>query len=202
MVQIKIKGLTDGLHVFAQFDEEQIFLEELEKRLKAISLYGKVVEAFFHIPAISDQGLSILLTLCQKHQILIKGFDEECKPALQIKEATLYNGQSITLSQDTLWIGDMRKGAYVHAHGNLYVIGHVEAMIDMWHKDNVLVASSICASVRICDSSFHNVTSFAPLKAYYNKEKVLLKAVKGGALWEKSLPLHQEKAGLEKAVSY
>lgn len=202
MVQIKIKGLKDGLHVFAQFDEERIFLEELEKRLMAISLYGKVVEAFFHIPTISDHGLSMLLRLCQRHQILIKGFDEEDKQALQIKEATLYNGQSITLSQDTLWIGDMRKGSYVHAHGNLYVIGHVEAMIDMWHKDTVLVASSICASVRICDSSFHNVTSFAPLKAYYNKEKVLLKAVKGGALWEKSLPLHQEKAGLEKAVSY
>ena len=50
MVQIKIKGLKDGLHLFAQFDDETIFLKELEKRLKAISMYGKAIEAFFHIP--------------------------------------------------------------------------------------------------------------------------------------------------------
>ena len=47
MVQIKIKGLKDGLHLFAQFDDETIFLKELEKRLKAISMYGKAIEVFF-----------------------------------------------------------------------------------------------------------------------------------------------------------
>ena len=50
MVQIKIKGLKDGLHLFAQFDDETIFLKELEKRLKAISMYGKAIEAFFIYP--------------------------------------------------------------------------------------------------------------------------------------------------------
>ena len=202
MVQIKIKGLKDGLHLFAQFDDEKSFLKELEKRLKAISVYGKVIEAFFHIPDVSDETWITLFMICERNHVLIKGLDETCEKDLRIKEATLYNGQIITLTQDTLWIGDMRKGAYVHALGSLYVIGHVEAIIDLWHKEDILVASSITSSVRICDSTFQNVTSFAPIKAYYNKEKVLLKAVKGGALWEKSLPLHQEKAGLEKAVSY
>ena len=202
MVQIKIKGLKDGLHLFAQFDDEMIFLNELEKRLKAISVYGKAIEAFFHIPDVCDDTLIRLFMICEKHHIIIKGFDEVYKKELQIKEGTIYNGQIITLTQDTLWIGDMRKGAYVHALGNLYVIGHVEAIIDLWHKEDTLVASSITSKIRICDSAFHNVTSFAPIKAYYNREKVLLKAVKGGALWEKSLPLHQEKVGLEKAVSY
>ena len=202
MVQIKIKGLKDGLHLFAQFDDEMIFLNELEKRLKAISVYGKAIEAFFHIPDVCDDTLIRLFIICEKPHIIIKGFDEVYKKELQIKEGTIYNGQIITLTQDTLWIGDMRKGAYVHALGNLYVIGHVEAIIDLWHKEDILVASSITSKVRICDSAFHNVTSFAPIKAYYNREKVLLKAVKGGALWEKSLPLHQEKVGLEKAVSY
>lgn len=202
MVQIKIKGLKDGLHLFAQFDDETIFLKELEKRLKAISMYRKAIEAFFHIPDVCDDTLLSLFAICENNHILIKGFDEIVERKQQIKEATLYNGQIITLTEDTLWIGDMRKGAYVHAMGNLYVIGHVEAVIDLWHKEDVLVASSITSKVRICDSAFQNVTSFAPIKAYYNREKVLLKAVKGGALWEKSLPLHQEKAGLEKAVSY
>ena len=133
MVQIKIKGLKDGLHVFAQFDEERIFLEELEKRLMAISLYGKVVEAFFHIPTISDHGLSMLLRLCQRHQILIKGFDEEDKQALQIKEATLYNGQSITLSQDTLWIGL----SLIHIFSHEFFMSHTKAFYDFYFHEMV-----------------------------------------------------------------
>lgn len=47
MVQIKVKGLMDGVHIYAEYDKEAEFLVEIEKRLKLFHAHGKTIEAFF-----------------------------------------------------------------------------------------------------------------------------------------------------------
>ena len=195
MVQIKVKGLIDGVHIYAEYDKEQELLVELEKRLRLFHAQGKAVEAFFHLPLLSSASLRVLFQLCEETHVLIKGLDDVRQPALQIKEGTLWSGQQLVLKQDTLWIGDIRKGSYVTISGSLYVIGKIEGTIDICRADCVAAASSFDAKVRICDSRFHNVTSSAPKKAYYNDRQVILNEGKGGTIWERSSRLHREKAG-------
>lgn len=195
MVQIKVKGLIDGVHIYATYDKEQEFLVELEKRLRLFHAQEKAFEAFFHLPMLSYASLRALFQLCEETHILIKGLDEIKQPILQIKEGTLRSGQQLVLKQDTLWIGDIRKDSYVTTMGNLYVIGKVEGTIDVCYADCVVAASGFDAKVRICDSRFHNVTSSAPQKAYYNDRQVILSEGKGGTIWERSSQLHQVKAG-------
>lgn len=185
MVQIKIKGLNDGVHIYAEYDKEREFLVEIEKRLRLFHAQGKALEAFFHLPMLSSASLRSLFRMCQENEVLIKGMDETIQETLEIKEGTLRSGQLVSLKRDTLWIGDIRKGSFIVASKNLYIIGKVEGTIDILCADGVIAASSFDAKVRICDSSFHNVTSFAPKKAYYNQRQVILSEGKGGALWER-----------------
>ena len=185
----------DGVHIYAKYDREKDFLVEIEKRLRLFHAHGKTIEAFFHMPPLSSSSWIKLFRLCEECQVMITGVDEPVKKSIQVKEGVLWSGQEITLTQDTIWIGDIRKESYLSTSADLYVIGKVEGTIDAFHQDCVIAASFFDANVRICDSSFHNVTSFAPGNVYYNDRQVILKEVKGGAIWEKSLQSYQERVG-------
>lgn len=185
MVQIKVKGLMDGVHIYAEYDKEAEFLVEIEKRLKLFHAHGKTIEAFFHLPFLSSTGLKQLFHLCENNNVIITGMDEQQEHPMQVKQGDLWSGQEITLDHDTIWIGDLHKESYLITKANLYVIGKVEGSIDACHKSCEIAASLFDAKVRICDSSFHNVTSFAPGKVYYINRQVILNEVKGGAIWER-----------------
>lgn len=178
MVQIKVKGLSDGVHVYALFDDEQQFLYEIKERLKAFSCQKKAVEAFFHVNGLSDQGLLSLFQLCEELRVIIKGMDEQRKKMMELRQGIVHNGQQLRLGKDTLWIGDIHSGAQVTCQGSFFVIGKVEGNIDLCYADAILAASTIQANVRICDSSFHNVTSFSPVKVYYNNRTIEFENVK------------------------
>lgn len=178
MVQIKIKGLNDGVHVYGVFDQEQQFLEELKERLKAFSCQKKAVEAFFHLSALSDRALIAFFQLCEQAHVLIKGMDPINKREVEVHQGVLHNGQQLSLTKDTIWIGDLHSGSHLLCEGSLFVIGKVEGVLDLKYEDNILAASSIQANVRICDTSFHNVTSFSPVKVYYKHRTVAFENVK------------------------
>lgn len=178
MVQIKIKGLSDGIHVFADFNEQQTFLYELEKRLKLLSCKEDLVEAFFHLSYTNEQLLMALFQLCSTYNIVIKGFDEVKTRQISMRQGTLHNGQQISLSEDTIWIGDLHSGSQLLCKGSLFVVGKVEGFIDLYYEDAILAASYLDASIRICDSRFHNLTSFSPVKVYYNKRTIEVENVK------------------------
>lgn len=178
MVQIKIKGLADGVHVYGEFDDEQAFLEDLQKRLKPFLNHEGSVEAFFHVRTLSEEGFLRFFQICNEAQVFVKALQEtKEKPILQ-RYGTLFNGETLHLKQDTLWIGNLKKGSYVSCEGNLYVIGEVDGVVDLWYAHTRLIASSIDAQVRICDTGFHNMTSFAPSKVYYCNREVLLEPIK------------------------
>lgn len=195
MVQIKVKGLINGLHLYASFDHEEEFLEELKQRLSFFHVHGKVVEAFFHIPMLSTNGYHQLFQICKTYGMIIKGLEDTQARELKQMVGDVYNGQQLDLSTDTIWIGNIHKGSYMNVYGNLYVIGKVEGTIDAKYETCCIYASYIDASIRICDSKFHNVTSFASSKVYYEHRQVILKETKGVAIWEKSSQWYQEKVG-------
>ena len=65
MVQIKIKGINDTYHIYAQYDDASAFFQQLKERLKFCqNKNGQYFEAFFHIEGLKPQHLQELFQLC------------------------------------------------------------------------------------------------------------------------------------------
>ena len=65
MVQIKIKGINEAYHIYAQYDDASAFFQQLKERLKFCqNKNGQYFEAFFHIEGLKPQHLKPLFQLC------------------------------------------------------------------------------------------------------------------------------------------
>ena len=82
-------------------------------------------------------------------------------------------------------LGNIRKQAFVTSSESLYVLGSVQGSVDLLHEDCVLAASHIDGNVRICDTHFQNMTSFAPCKVYYENRHLEMKEYKEERMWER-----------------
>lgn len=77
MVQIKIKGINDTYHIYAQYDDASAFFQQLKERLKFCqNKNGQYFEAFFHIEGLKPQHLQELFQLCADCHTLIAGINE------------------------------------------------------------------------------------------------------------------------------
>lgn len=82
-------------------------------------------------------------------------------------------------------LGSIRKQAFVTSSESLYVLGSVQGSVDLLHEDCVLCASRMDGNVRICDTHFQNMTSFAPCKVYYECRHLEMKEYKEERMWER-----------------
>ena len=194
MVQFKIKIIKDEYHIYAKYDTFEQFLSEFLKRLQKGSKKHTSFAAFFHLPLLQEQDVLSLFRFCHQHQILIKGINQEVKEeVLQIVHASLHANQRYEFSKPTLLIGHIEKQAYVKSTSTMYVLGNVDGIIDLLHADCRLYASSLSANIRICDSSFQNMTSFLSCCVYYDTRIVKMKEIKEDTIWEKPLQSHLVK---------
>lgn len=202
MVQIKIKAVKGSYHVFAVYDDADLFFDELAQRLKQCCIRTAGFEAFFHIENITRIELVRLFKLCEQINIKILGFDEMPQPSTCVHEGDLRYAQEYEFTEPLILFGNIDKSVSVCSKANLYVFGHVQGILDFLYEDCVLYATSLCANVRIHDTSFQNLTIFSPCKVYYEKRELKIEIVKGEKSWEKQLQLPLVKEVSEKAVSH
>lgn len=189
MVQIKIKAVNELYTVQCAYDDIQEFLVQLTERLNACSEHGtRPFEAFFHFQQdVHDDEMMQIIQLANGAHTTILGFAQaEQKHDLKILEQDLYSGQTYSFDQEILLLGSIGADAFVSSSESMYCLGDVNGNIDLLHEDCILVASSFFqANIRICDTRYHNLTSFSPAKAYYKDTIVQLKAVKEERMWAK-----------------
>ena len=187
MVQIKIKGRNEAYHIYAQYDDASAFFQQLKERLKFCqNKNGQYFEAFFHIEGLKPQHLKPLFQLCADCHTLIAGINElpQVKPR-RILEQELRGGEHYRFHEPLLLLGNIRKQAFVTSSESLYVLGSVQGSVDLLHEDCVLAASHMDGNVRICDTHFQNMTSFAPCKVYYENIHLEMKEYKEERMWER-----------------
>lgn len=186
MVQIKVKGINNTYHIIAAFDEVAPFLIELKERLKTLSINRHPFQAFFHLPPLSDEQLFQVFQICQETDTYLLGFDTPTLPSeRKILEQDLYNGQTYCFHEPILLLGNIQKQAIVSTSADLYVMGCAYGSIDMLYEDCVLCASRLQGNVRICDTQFQNLTSFSPVKVYYDEGKLYMKTYEEERMWER-----------------
>lgn len=187
MVQIKIKGINDTYHIYAQFDDDAAFFRQLEERLNFCQhKTGQYFEAFFHFDRLNEQQLQKLFHVCANSHTLIAGINDlpQEKPR-RILEQDLRGAEHYHFHEPLLLLGNIRKQAFVTSSESLYVLGSVYGSVDLLHEDCILAASHVDGNVRICDTHFQNMTSFAPCKVYYKNRCLEIKEYKEERMWER-----------------
>lgn len=190
MVQIKIKGINGQYHIYASYDDEVAFLNELKDRLKTCLENKQDFSAYFHFLRINESLLYKVITMCQELDIVIKGIlneKEDVKKHSITKVTNLPLGEESICYDDVMILGDMKADMYVTAYQDVYVIGCARGVLDFMYERCCLYASSIDAKIRICESVFQNVTIFAPVCVYYEEGKVLYRELKEERMWERQL---------------
>lgn len=196
MVQIKIKGINRTYHVVAQYDDAQQFFITLEERLKRclVSQDG-YFEAFFHVTFKDYSDLVSLFRVCKECHTIVLGIHHEViHKQTCFFEGNMRGGERYRFDVPMVVLGHIESNAYVECSESLYVVGKVRGNIDLLHEDNTLYASYLHANVRICDTSYQNMTSFSACKVYYNNRSIEIEHYKEELQWEKLSPLRLEKA--------
>lgn len=188
MVQIKIKAINEQYTVICSYDDFQEFLKILKERLMicAQSHLGSF-EAFFLIPEeLEDTQVWQLLQTANEANTIVLGINVEKKHMdMQIMEDNLHSGQTYEFHRPLLLLGSIGSDAFVRSSENIYCIGQVSGNIDLLHEDCTLAAASFFqANIRICDSKYHNLTSFSPAAVYYKERVVQLKEYKEERMWD------------------
>lgn len=190
MVQIKIKGINGEYHVYASFDDEEVFLIELKNRLKNCLENKQDFSAYFHFMWMKERLLRQVLTICVELDIVVKGIlneKEDIKKQSMKKVRHVASGDECMYYDDVIILGDMKDDVYITAYEDVYVIGCARGVFDFMYENCCLYASSIHAKIRICDSIFQNVTNFSPVCVYYDKGKIFYRELKEEKMWERQL---------------
>lgn len=186
MVQIKIKGLNNAYHIFANFDDIEEFFKQLKERLKVMNQFDQKFEAFFHLPNLKDEQIVRLFDICNDNNTIVLGINpQDHKSDVRFLKEDIRGGEHYEFDECVVLFGNIHKQAYVVCENSLYVIGNVEGTIDLLHEECALYTSMLDANVRICDGKFQNLTSFAPSFVYYKDKLVLMEKSKEEMVWEK-----------------
>lgn len=187
MVQIKVKGINQTYHIYASYDDADEFFNSIKERLHICRCASAgYFEAFFHLDILREQDIIRLFQVCEECETHILGINtrNEMKQ-IQVMEEDLRGGKHYVFHEPTILMGNIHKMAYVISSESLYVFGSVQGSVDLLHEDCTLCTSHLNANIRICDSSFQNMTSFSPCKVYYEQRKIELKKYKEELQWEK-----------------
>lgn len=187
MVSITIKGLKNGCHIYADYQDFQHFLYEFKQRLQQWNLKG-TKEVFFHLPNTQMNEVLLLLQLCNEHQLYVSAINETfTKESIEIIEGNLRDGECYCFDKDIIIFGNIEAGCEVKGKANLFVLGGLYGNVDLFYRDCVIYAGKVQANIRICDSYYHNVTSSAPIKIYYKDAVLQKEKVKEEHRWAKRL---------------
>lgn len=198
MVQIKIRKIKEIFHVICEFYDFEQFLIELKKRLDFFTLHQTCdFEAFFHIPSINEEQYVSFFQLCNQNKVYILGINWTKKEeVIQFYEPILRSGEEYYFHHSVILCCDLGSDVRIVSNASIYVMGTVKGTIDLLHRTCELYATGFeQANIRICESDYQNVTSFARGKVYYEDGKVVYQIQKEEEVWQKQLQLRPEKAG-------
>lgn len=195
MVQIKIKTIKNTYHVYAQSDDVSVFIQQLPERLRFCHREnGQYFEAFFHLPRLTEKELEKVFQICEQYQVIITGFDIleiDKRPFLHDKELLAH--ETYEFKEPMLILGNIPAGTLIISSESVYVLGSMNGSIDLLHEDCVLYASQIHGNVRICDTSFQNMTISASCKVYDSHSSLNVLKYEEERVWERQLRSHLEK---------
>lgn len=187
MVQIKIKAVNHTYTVCCSYDDFPSFLTLLKERLNACAKgHSGRFEAFFHMQSeLCEQELLQLFQCANEAGTIVLGFlNQKNHRDLMIIEENLHSGQTYEFDREVLLLGSIQAEAFVSSSENIYCIGSVGGNIDLFHEDCRITASGFFqANIRICDSHYQNLTSFAPAQVYYKERNLQLKELKEEKSW-------------------
>lgn len=152
------------------------------------SLKDGYFEAFFDVQnPLDEHQIEALFLLCQSLNTCILGFvEKEEEKQLRIIKEELHGGQKYNFDEPILILGNIPRDTYVSSTHSLYVMGDVRGNIDLIHQDCIISASSFNNSfIRIYDSTYQNMTMFAPSCVYYNKRSIIAREYKEERMWVK-----------------
>ena len=116
--------------MFLLFMTMPIIFDELAQRLKQCCIRTARFEAFFHIENLTQKDLVRLFKLCEQINLKILGFDEMPQPSIGIHEICVMHAN--TSLQSRLSYSVILKNRYLFAQANLYVLGHVQGVLDFY----------------------------------------------------------------------
>ena len=190
MDEVKIKAHNRDYYVYCSLEHESVFFNMLETKLKACVRGDHTFEAIFCIrQELTSSQMLKLLQCANEHGTLIKGLSLPLKPsAIRIIEEPLFSGQTYCFDEDVMIMGAVSADTFITCSEHMYVLGEVRGNIDLLHEDCKIYASRFTqANIRICDSPYQNVTSFAPAKIYYKDMLLQIKEYKEEKMWDKQL---------------
>lgn len=190
MDEVKIKAHNSEYHVYCSLEHESVFFNMLETRLKACVRGDHTLMAFFHFHQELTPSQMIHVIQCANQcGTYLKGFDMPKQPTgIRMIEESLYVGQTYHFDEDVMILGSIYSDTFITCSEHMYVLGEVRGNIDLLHADCTINASRFTqANIRICDSSYQNMTSFAPAKIYYKDMLLQMKEYKEERMWDKQL---------------
>lgn len=144
---------------------------------KNIAIYP---QAFFDFQRrrVNGEELTILLDLLLEKQVLLFGGivieEKRIREDVQIVEKTIHGGEIEIFDRPTLLIGNLNPGSVIEIKKDFYVLGKIAGTVKSYHKNTIIYCQSMeNANIRISDASLQNVTSFAPMKVYYQDKEIL-----------------------------
>lgn len=191
MDEVKVKAHNQTYYVHCMIDHSDDFFDLLIKRLQACSRgMDRCFEAFFIFSRslTKDEILKLFHILKEQNvEMLGISYPEKVKK-MNIVSEPLYSGQTYHYDEETLLLGSVCQDTFITCSQNLYIVGEVRGNIDLLHEDCCIHAGNFRnANIRICDSSYQNMTSFSPAKIYYSDMNLKLKEFKEERVWEKQL---------------
>lgn len=190
MDEVKVKAHNTDYMVYCSLEHDSIFFSMLKTKLKACVRGERTFEAFFYFqqPLNSKQVLQVI-SCANEQQTLVKGISfPEVPKGIRLIEEPLFSGQTYHFDEDVMIMGSICTDTFITCSEHMYVIGEVSGNIDLLHEDCTITASSFKhANIRICDSSYQNMTSFAPAKIYYKDMLLEMKEYKEERMWDKQL---------------
>lgn len=188
MDEVIIKAMNHHYVVKCTIQDFQEFQTLLKQKLQSCAaLKQGHFDAFFDVSRkLSDQELLEVFQICKESQTTILGFQADKKAAgLQIYKQKLHSGQKYFFEVPTLLIGNIPRDTYVTCCDSLFVLGEAAGNIDLYDR-NAMVGASLFSRcfIRICDTSFQNVTNSAPAQVYYNEQTLICRELKEEIVWD------------------
>lgn len=190
MDEVKIKAHNSNYIVYCSLEHDSIFFSMLKTKLQACIRGERTFEAFFHFQQeLSSQQMLQVIACANEQKTIVKGLYFPKKPmGIKMIEEPLYSGQTYHFDEDIMIMGSICADTFITCSEHIYVLGEVSGNVDLLHHDCSISASSFkCANIRICDSTYQNMTSFAPAKIYYKNMLLEMKEYKEERMWDKQL---------------
>lgn len=193
-MSVIVKGNNDVLVFHCTVNDEfGSLLKEIDELLdKPLFLQeGYYPKAFFDFGCryLNEDELERLLKLLfVKKRVLFYGINlkKEYQKKVDIYSSHIHAGEIVNVDKETLFLAGINQGGTIYCYQNIYFLGTVKGRIIALDQNIKIYGHRFeNAQIQIMDHILHDVTTYANVMIYDNKEKIVIK--KEEELWQGSL---------------